>query len=243
MAFSLALAPGVYSASGGLEAWVTPDLLGAARAEEAVDLQSVCNVATEILFLLSGRRFGIRTETARPGGLIPCYGPMEWPQTLELKGPVQRIITVMVDGEAVSSSEYRLYEDRRLVRTPDSQGNVRAWPVWQRLDIPDTEPETFSVTYQWGALVPEGGKLAAQAFATELAKYLNREASALADRVLTVSRQGITQTLIDPSQFLRECRTGLYLVDAWLGAVNPTGTRRRPLVASPDRKRFWRQST
>ena len=40
--------------------------------------------------------------------------------------------------------------------------------------------------------------------------------------------------LLDPMQFLDQGKTGLYLVDEAIRAVNPHGLRRRPSVINPD---------
>ena len=248
---TLALSPGTTPTQD--DPWVTPDLLGIARAEESVDLMSVCRVASQILYLLSGRRYGVRTETLRPvAGQNNCgwgnlarvpYISADWlwryranegaPEYLQLKSPVQSIMQVKVDGDVLNPSAYQLYDNRTLVRMHDPiSGHTLRWPIYQRLDLADTEVGTFSVTYQWGQPVPEGGKLAAQVFATELARYVNREPSAMPDRTVSVTRQGISMA-VDPTPFLKG-GTGLFFVDAWVQTVNPSGSRRRPSITSPD---------
>jgi hypothetical protein len=232
--------------------WVTVDALGFAKAEESVDLTSVCLVASQILYILSGRRYGIRTETLRPvAGQRNCgwgdlmrmqYMSANWlwlyrsnegaPSSLQLKSPVQTITSVKVDGVVLDPSAYQLYDNRSLVRLQDSSGTTLRWPIYQRLELPDTEVGSFAITYSWGTPVPEGGKLAAQVFATELARYLNRDESAFSDRTISVTRQGVSQAL-DPTPFLTGS-TGLYFVDSWLKTVNPSGGRRRPSITSPD---------
>lgn len=233
------------------ESWTSPGELSDCHVPDTVDLASVCTVATEILFLLSGRKFGVRTETVRPRtGAVDGYGlPVGVatsggrlfgrregePCWLILKSPVQQILEVKVDGVVLDSGQYRLYDNRKLVRVPAAPGANNLWPLRQRLELDDTQVDTFSVSYQWGVPVPEGGKVAAQTFACQLAKYVNRDADcALPDRVLSVTRQGVSQTLIDPSDLIKASRTGLYLCDSWLAAVNPHGNRRRPTITSPD---------
>lgn len=233
--------------------WTTPDLLGVARAEESVDLMSVCITASQILYILSGRKYGVRTETLRPvAGQNNCgwgnlarvpYISADWlwryrsnegaPEYLQLKSPVQQLSNVKVDGVILDPNAYQLYDNRTLVRMHDPvSGQTLRWPIYQRLDLPDTEVGTFSVSYSFGQVVPEGGKLAAQVFATELSRYINREPSALPDRTVSVSRQGIT-TAVDPTPFLKG-GTGLFFVDNWVKTVNPHASRRRPSITSPD---------
>lgn len=248
-AVTLALSTGVVPAEN--EPWVKPEQLSYTRANDSVDLMSVCKVASHILYLLSGRRYGVRTETVRPGYERHCLDISEYirlseragfpvyaggrPETvLRLKGPVQAVTSVEVDGVTLDSSEYVLFDRRYLLRTKDQFGGVQRWPFNQLLEAPLTEAGTCAVTYQWGQPVPEGGLLAAQVFAVELAKYVNKDGSALPDRTMSVTRQGVSQTVLDPSQFIKEQRTGLYLPDMWLGAVNPNGMRKRPRVVNPD---------
>jgi len=254
---TLAIAPSYGSPTPPEESepWVLASELPTSviEASEALDLDSICKVASEILFLLSGRKYGTRTETVRPhAGNRGCgwqhfgsnFAYQQWlqheaydegPDWLKLKSPVQTVLEVKVDGTVLNADEYAVYDNAKLVRMRSSAGFSERWPLYQRLDQLDTEVGTFSVNYQWGIQLPEGGKVAAKAFATQLAKYMNNDSDcALPDRVISVSRQGVTQTLMDPSQFVKEARTGLYVVDLWLGAVNPNGNRRRPSVLGPD---------
>ena len=53
------------------------------------------------------------------------------------------------------------------------------------------------------------------------------------ERVQSVSRQGVSWTMIDPQDFLDKGRTGIYEVDMLIRAVNPSGAKRRVRVFSP----------
>lgn len=232
LTLALAGGGGALSANGP---WVTANQLSTCGADDSVDLNSVCIVASEILFLLSGSKYGIRTETVRPAAGNPVCSFGANAGELILKSPVFAVTAVKVDGVTLPTSQYQLYNNRRLVRLKNAQGNLLSWPTSQRLDIAETEVGTFSVTYQWGRGVPVGGRVAAQVFACQLAKYINNDSDcALPDRMVSVTRQGLSQTIMDPSQFIKEARTGLYLVDTWLGAVNPHGARRRATITGPD---------
>lgn len=244
---ALSISLGTEFATNELEPWTQPELLGYANAEESVDLLSVCKVASQILYLLSGRRFGVRTETIRPfaqqcgagwqRNFIPtdlwAFAPVDLgeagPAYLELKSPVQQINSITLDGEVLPASEYRLYDSKKLFRA-----NGGCWPSFQNLDLANTERGTFEIEFVWGTPVPDGGKMAAQVFATELSKYVNQEPSAFPDRTISFSRQGVSGTLLDASQFFKEAKTGLFLVDLWLSAINPNGNRRRPTITSPE---------
>lgn len=235
-----------------IEPWVTPDQLGGCTSDDQVDLSSVCKVATEMLFIMSGRRYGVRTVTERPySGQRTCgwnmYPEAEWlwrydrneleePDWVKLSSPVRNVTGVILDGHLLDSSEYVLFDDQRLVRSADPVTGMRlCWPLFQRLDLDLSENGTFGIHYQWGADVPEGGLVSAKRLGCELAKYMaNEKGCALTDLVTTVNRQGVTRS-IDISKFIAERRTGIRLVDMWLNTVNPNGNRRRPSIVSPDK--------
>src|SRR4051794_28110472 len=104
------------------EPWTTADELVDCDGTGAVDLDSVCRVASEILFRLSGHKFGVRTETSRPyAGQRSCgwarfgsYDATTWlqryqrnegaPDWLLLKSPVQAMLSVKVDGATLDAS-------------------------------------------------------------------------------------------------------------------------------------------
>lgn len=162
--------------------------------------------------------------------------------------PIQRILQVKVNGDVlVEGVDYRLDGRRDLIRLADLTADPvvdRFWPACQDLSLPDTEPGTYSVTYEWGAPPPEGGKLAAAQLAVELfrASPANGGECRLPNRVERVVRQGITMDRIVPvADMLRAGQTGLGLVDAFIAMTNPQNAKRRSAVYSPDVDPFARQ--
>lgn len=235
---------------GTTEPWVLPaDLEVCLPAGSTVDLASVAEAATEILRLLSGRRYGVRRGPVRPhrmvdhaligvapvptgwpfgfgitGGVLACDG-----NTLILDAPAS-VLGVRVDGVDLAVGDWLLYDRRLLVR---ARGG--SWPLSQRLDLPDTEPGTWSVTYESGTPVTAAAALAAQALACQLVKLLSGAAGCvLPDRTTTVTRQGVTITRGSLKEMLDAGRTGITAVDLWLAAVNPNNLRRRARIVGPD---------
>jgi hypothetical protein len=93
----------------------------------------------------------------------------------------------------------------------------------------------MEVVYSYGQGPPDGGRLAAGALAGQIALWLaGSKDCKLPERVTSVSRQGVSMTVVDPADFLDKGRTGISVVDLWLAAVNPHGHRQRPRVWSPD---------
>jgi len=69
----------------------------------------------------------------------------------------------------------------------------------------------------YGTPVPVAGKMAALTMATEFAKlWSGDDDCALPQRITSVSRQGVSYTILDNQEFIAELRTGLYAVDLFL---------------------------
>jgi hypothetical protein len=217
--------------------------------------------ASEILYELSARRFpGLCERTVRPcqtsgsfcgiqilsRGYVIHWGDNAWVgydcgchplSSVELVGkPATSITEVLIDGVALDPSEYRLDQQQYLVRL-----NGGMWPACQRLDLPDTEEGTWSVTYQHGQAIPVSGQMAAR----DLAYEIYRSCSAtdlegdceLPEGVTRITRQGISYELPALVSWGRDFqgiwRTGMRLVDAFLNAYNPRGLQRRPILYVP----------
>lgn len=218
------------------------------------------SVASELLWILSGRRFGLTTLTVRPyrcgGGdgsefwrLAPhlpglLYGRhVSWcgcPRPgcscsprwcgVGLVGPVHDVNAVRVDGQVVPPAAYVVHDHRWLLRV-----DGRTWPGCQDLRAADDEPGAFAVTYRRGVPVPAGGRWVGGQLACELAKAaLSDKECRLPRRVQSVVRQGVQRTFVDPAQLAKDGMTGRPEVDQWLGAVNPNRLPRDSVVWSPD---------
>jgi hypothetical protein len=97
----------------------------------------------------------------------------------------------------------------------------------------------FRITYtQMSTLVPDASR-AAEALAAEYLNASQGKPCKLPDRVTTVTRQGVSWTVLDPQDFLTDGLTGITVIDQWLsvargGAWKPV----RPRLVDPLRGRF-----
>jgi hypothetical protein len=83
--------------------------------------------------------------------------------------------------------------------------------------------------------------MAARKLAIEFARLWSGDADCeLPQRVTSVSRQGVSYTILDNQEFIEELRTGLYEIDLFLKVVNPDNARRKSKVFSPDQPRARR---
>lgn len=132
-----------------------------------------------------------------------------------------------IDGNVIDPKEYYLVEHSTMLATPGA-----SWT-----------PSNVEITYTYGTEPPTAGKNAARMLALELIKlYEGDDTCALPQRVTSVSRQGVSYTILDQQDFIDQGKTGLYAVDLFLKTTNPDNARARSRVFSPDQPRARRMT-
>jgi hypothetical protein len=161
-----------------------------------------------------------------------CAGACRCRATCEayMPYPVASIESVTVDGVVLDPSAYRLDNGRILVRT-----DGECFPECQDLDLPTTEPGTWSVTLRPGEPLPVAGTIAAGKLACEFAKACTGgEGCALPEQLISLSRNGVEVQVADPQLLLDAGLTGVQEADLFIRAYNPNRLHSRPSVLSPD---------
>ena len=165
--------------------------------------------------------------------------------TIELAGyPATEITQIMLEGQVMAATftdsgapTYRLDEWRYLTRLSDPANpqTVLRWPYHQRLDLPDTSEDTWSVSFRWGVAPPPPALEAAKQLASNVMLAMNGQACQLPANVRSAVRQGASFERIVPlAEELKAGATGMFLWDAAIAAYNPYGLRRVPSIWSPD---------
>ncbi|MFE0545210.1 hypothetical protein [Streptomyces sp. NPDC058891] len=256
--------------TGPCEPWGPLELCcDVADVDEAV-IDRWHRVASQILFALSGRRYGPCPVTVRPcrraclesapvsfqagvgtGPWIPYIGvDGQWRNAsvcgcksdcscgelceVYLPGPVFDVTEVIVEGQVLEPESYRVDAPGKLVRTDDE-----CWPSCQDLSAAPGEPGTFVVTYQVGLPLDEAAIAAVSALTCHLIKGCGGggNCGCRANRNITsLTRQGVSMEMPDPTLFYSDGRTGLPEVDLWLFTVNPYRLTSPSRVYSPDFK-------
>jgi hypothetical protein len=192
-------------------------------ASEMLDL--AIESATDLMYALTGRQFGLWADTIRPdlGGEVGT--------SLSLgKYPVNGVQEVKINGETLPTSAYWVSEDKFILRT-----NGEAWPATQKQYLADTLDETFSISFSWGISPPLAVRAGTRRLACELLALSVDRPSSLSDRVKSVSRQGTNFDLVSSDDLLSDNgRTGIYEVDLAISAYNSDGNSAPVLVISPD---------
>lgn len=214
---------GIEEATGWCGQWATWDDVarcGVAPEIDAFGRDLALDTATEILYLLSGRKYpGICTATrSLCSPALACSpgpgGPCDPYPSIDLGGryPVWDAWDVTLGGVVLDPSAYEIRGRRWLVRT---DGQV--WPVGTGVAV--DQPDAFVATWAYGRQPPITGRLAAARYALEQAKLcVGGTCSLNAQSARNVVREGITYTVLDADSVIAEGRTGLGSVDAWLVA-------------------------
>lgn len=210
--------------------------------------------ATEVIWALSGRRFGTRQVTLRPcrrqclGGPWPGLSP--WPSygsgygtardwwiepTCDFCGDLCSCTSLSrIRLPAPVSSVIEVKIDGVVVtgstyRLDEGRFLTRvdgdAWPTCNDLGRPDTAVGTWSVTAAYGEDVPEGGKWAVGELACEIIRATRGEDCRLPRNVTNIARQGITLAFPNVTALFKDGLTGLYLADMFIISVNPDRLR------------------
>lgn len=242
--------------------WVTSEELGE-FAETEFSYEAVKS-ASYLLWALSGRKYsGVTTVTER----YICAG-----RTYRFGPSTKNTDAILMDGTVynIFSDNLDFYEDIASDGTTSSSRiRLRGRPVTKIHTIRNRlgqviDPSQYylvdnstihavtgvkwtacnvEVTYTYGIEPPTLGKMAARTLAIEFVKlYNNDDDCALPQRVTSISRQGVSYTLLDSQDFINEMRTGIYAVDLFLKSVNPDRAKNKARVFSPDIPRARRNT-
>lgn len=170
-----------------------------------------------------------------------------------LEPPVASIVSVYFSGDGVIDPlTYRVDDYQWLVRQGPAvtgAGDTDCWPIFNNLNFPVSgayapmDNSAWQVTYQQGIPFPSVLAKAAGELACEYAKMCLGQACRLPQRATSISRQGVTVSLVDVDQLLENGLTGVVMVDNIIRAFNPYRLPSRMKIATPDenpiRKTTW----
>jgi len=234
--------------------WITPEELGVyADTEFAYE---AAKAASYLMWSLSGRKYsGTTTVTERYvcATLSYRYGPSVRNNKAELiLGDVYNIpytdmdsyTAVTTDGLSPQSrlrlrgrpiTKIHTIRNRAGVVVDPSSYYLVDHSTIQAVSGAKWTPCDIEVTYTYGTEPPTLGRLAARTLAFEFCKLWNGDDDCmLPQRVTSVSRQGVSYTILDSQEFIDDLRTGLYVVDMFLKSVNPDKARAKARVFTPD---------
>jgi len=203
-------------------------------------------LAVHWMWAATGRRYGLCEVTVRPGDrpredpLYQEFGPATLSVTpgcgcagqdcgIDLPGPVDSIVEVLIDGDPLAPDVYGVFDRRTLVRYDGE--------CWQSCQTWTDEIPGLQVTYMRGVAVPDAVQYATEQLACQLAKGCEGgEDCTLPQRMRSLTRQGVTLDVATEEATSQggRLRTGIKAVDDVVMADNPYGLTERPRVSSLD---------
>ena len=241
--------------------WVVPSDLGTTYSDSPY-ADDACQMASNVLWAMSGRKYsGITTVTERYitsldafryggvssktffptliNGSVENVPVEDWRDSayqsdgssslsrIKLRGkPVQEIHLVrsIYTGTIIEPDTYYVAEHASIIAYKGTP-----WP-----------PGNLEITYTYGMKPPVAGRQAARVFATELINLWEGNDCALPDRITSISRQGVSYTVLDNQDFLDNMRIGIYSIDLFLKTANPAKALAPSRVFSVDAPRARR---
>jgi hypothetical protein len=163
---------------------------------------------------------------------------------VELPGPVNEVLEVVIDGGVLASSAYAVETFEAVARR-----DGKRWPCTNNLAKDSyagalDAQGTWQITYNFGRLPDAGGIIACTRLACEMSKFMCNAADCqLPQRVKHIVREGEDLDFADPLTFLNEGKVGIYEVDLWLMTINPAGLMRRSTIRRLDGPEQFRTFT
>lgn len=121
-------------------------------------------------------------------------------------GPVLGVTRVVVDGTEIDAEAIKVVGDYLYICDGPSL----------RTCFDACSGDGLLVEWTWGQKPPPEGEMAATVLLCELIKGCSGKPCALPKRTVQVARQGMSLSMFDPMEFLKDGRTGIYEVDLFL---------------------------
>lgn len=218
------------------------------QKDDAADVQTVSDsidMASDMISILSGGVINGRCMmTLLPfgdgGGCFPMtlYGPAS-PfagfSAIPLRGPNSEIVSVTIDGANVAASAYRIVHHQGIDYLMRIDGE--AWPSANSFDSSDSSNWSFTVRYGRGP--DKITRDAVNELACELAEDFDGRKTMLPPGITSLNLQGASAQLEDMAEALRDGNENMPAVARFLGIYNPTGTRFRSGIYSPELSLGW----
>ena len=109
--------------------------------------------------------------------------------------------------------------------------------VGRRLHVP-VQTGLLKVEYTVGSNLPPGTMFAADQVAREYINARLGRKCRLPERITSVSRTGVSWTVFDPQDIIKQGMSGIPQIDTWLAMVNPTQQRRPARIVDARRPRL-----
>ena len=149
---------------------------------------------------------------------------------------VDSVASVVIEGEALDASAYRLDSHRYLIRLDGGM-----WPTHQDLTVSPADPGGWSVSYLAGRTPNASGRNAAAELACQLLIRMcgDRTKCLIPDRVTRQVRNGVSVNSTDLLEIIRKGGTGLTECEMFINQTNPERLAAPPRLSLPRHSRRY----
>lgn len=171
----------------------------------------------------------------------PCKTECKPLSEVDIPGPVGHISSFLIDGveQDLETGDWRLDDGHLLVWQGSGDSPL---PEGQNLDLPDSEPGTWSITYSQSYPVLPDGRLAVAFLAMEFAKACKPKAKCSLPRGVTnVVRNGVSFSV--EAGLFPGGLTGIDIVDQFILKWAPAGSPTRTATVFNPSKRDPRRTS
>jgi hypothetical protein len=223
--------------------WVTVDeFLNCYGGEDenisTTDIAYALNIASNTLYILSGRQFrGIREQTVtvckenctntvqadRCGSeneISIGYWPITDLRSIKFDG-VEQLPARDINDAFISTPNFQINEYRYIEKLDGR------WPTQSGQDF-----QEVVITFKYGITPPDAGKEAVKHMASEILDGMMKKECGISDRVTHITRRGTSLTIRD-YDILTKDFIGISVVDTFIQTYNPTKTRIQSFVIQP----------
>lgn len=182
-----------------------------------MEQDAAIEVATELLWSLTARQFGVCTATIEP--ILECLWTTELDTGL---WPVTEITEIREDSVVLDPASYYVDHYRKIIR---SEGRF------------SSTTDRIEIDLVYGQPPPALLKRATAVSACEFLKHWNGKPCHLPDRVTSVSRPGVSMDIKSVDDLVQNPNgplTGIYEVDLAIRLYNPNGLQSGSMVWSPE---------
>lgn len=199
--------------------WIDPVEWATEKGYDVDDATQAVEEASWLMWQLSGGRFSSKYVARRD-----LYRYRTELRKFRLAhGPVETIFSAELLDPRDDSLSPITWTDLRggVIRVGNSSGGFRQTSyLGGCATVTDT---LLQIEYLTKPNLPSGGERQVRKLADEFYKSNAGAPCNLPERITSITRQGMTWTLLDPQDFLNQQRTGIGSIDQWLSAVNLKG--------------------
>lgn len=209
-----------------------------AKGYDTAESKRAVRQASQVLWALSGRKFH------SAGSHVDVYELVQQPGGPALYGYPRREAAFGLLSVALTRRPVRSIAAVTIIDYDGSTTSMTETTDWYLqgnrivFRFVTTPRQIVRVDYEVRSNLPGGTHTIVLALAEQYLLAAAGKSCNLPQRVQSISRQGLSWTLLDPAEFLDKHLTGVIPIDSWLRQVNPSGNTQPARLFNPAEPRL-----